>query len=179
MLCPDGKVAASIVHYICSRMVILCLCVPAVFSYNIYNRWLVSYDFHAFALPCFVGTFCLVLLEQRLYTARQCTEKVSLTVFLHLSLMGCLSHFREKFIQCIANFRFILSVADMDAIESATDPRATLEQLAVSKDLPVVMRSIQGEVRYCSECSQVKPDRAHHCSVCGQCVLKMDHHCPW
>ena len=90
MLCPDGKVAASIVHYICSRMVILCLCVPAVFSYNIYNRWLVSYDFHAFALPCFVGTFCLVLLEQRLYTARQCTEKVSLTVFVHLSLMGCL-----------------------------------------------------------------------------------------
>ena len=76
-------------------------------------------------------------------------------------------------------FRFELTVADMDSIEGAVNPRATLEQLAVSKDLPVAMRSIQGEVRYCSECSHVKPDRTHHCSVCGQCVLKMDHHCPW
>ena len=76
-------------------------------------------------------------------------------------------------------FRFALTVADMDSIEGAVDPRATLEQLAVLKDLPVAMRSIQGEVRYCSECSHVKPDRTHHCSVCGQCVLKMDHHCPW
>jgi len=75
--------------------------------------------------------------------------------------------------------KFALSVADMDNIESSIDPRATLEQIAVRKDLPVAMRSIQGEVRYCSECSHVKPDRAHHCSVCGHCVLKMDHHCPW
>ena len=77
------------------------------------------------------------------------------------------------------HFRFALSVADMDNIESSVDPRATLEQIAVRKDLPVAMKSIQGEVRYCSECSHVKPDRAHHCSVCGHCVLKMDHHCPW
>jgi palmitoyltransferase len=38
---------------------------------------------------------------------------------------------------------------------------------------------LQGCVRYCDRCTQIKPDRAHHCSVCGDCVLKMDHHCPW
>ena len=91
----------------------------------------------------------------------------------------CLMRIIETMFYTFFFFRFELTVADMDSIEGAVNPRATLEQLAVSKDLPVAMRSIQGEVRYCSECSHVKPDRTHHCSVCGQCVLKMDHHCPW
>ena len=33
--------------------------------------------------------------------------------------------------------------------------------------------------RYCKQCDQIKPPRAHHCSICGQCVMRMDHHCPW
>ena len=33
--------------------------------------------------------------------------------------------------------------------------------------------------RYCSKCSSLRPQRAHHCSICGVCVMKMDHHCPW
>lgn len=32
--------------------------------------------------------------------------------------------------------------------------------------------------RYCSKCSSLRPQRAHHCSICGVCVMKMDHHCP-
>jgi len=75
--------------------------------------------------------------------------------------------------------RFRLTEDEVDLVENAEDPKAALEQLAVSKDLPVFMRSVRGEVRYCSECSHIKPDRAHHCSVCNGCVLKMDHHCPW
>ena len=74
---------------------------------------------------------------------------------------------------------FKLTSEELDSIESARDPKATLEQLVIAKDIPVVMRSIQGEVRYCSDCSQIKPDRCHHCSVCGDCVLKMDQQCPW
>lgn len=36
-----------------------------------------------------------------------------------------------------------------------------------------------GEVRTCSRCAKLKPDRSHHCRLCDTCVLKMDHHCPW
>jgi len=75
--------------------------------------------------------------------------------------------------------KFQLSNNEVEAVENAEDPKTALEQLAIAKDLPVFMRSIQGEVRYCSECCHIKPDRAHHCSVCNGCILKMDHHCPW
>lgn len=36
-----------------------------------------------------------------------------------------------------------------------------------------------GEVRTCSRCAKLKPDRSHHCRLCDNCILKMDHHCPW
>ena len=36
-----------------------------------------------------------------------------------------------------------------------------------------------GEIRTCSRCAKLKPDRSHHCRLCDTCVLKMDHHCPW
>ncbi len=61
----------------------------------------------------------------------------------------------------------------MERIESSDNPKLTLERMLVAKDLPCTMRSMQQEVRYCSECSLIKPDRAHHCSVCGKCVLKV------
>lgn len=74
---------------------------------------------------------------------------------------------------------FGLTMSEIDIIESASEPRRALENLIANKDLAVVTRSLQGEIRYCSECSHIKPDRCHHCSVCNACVLKMDHHCPW
>jgi palmitoyltransferase len=36
-----------------------------------------------------------------------------------------------------------------------------------------------GRPKWCSECGNWKPDRAHHCSSIGRCVRKMDHFCPW
>ncbi|KAL2758344.1 hypothetical protein ACRALDRAFT_1028951 [Sodiomyces alcalophilus JCM 7366] len=36
-----------------------------------------------------------------------------------------------------------------------------------------------GRPRWCSECRNWKPDRAHHSSELGRCVRKMDHYCPW
>ena len=44
--------------------------------------------------------------------------------------------------------KFKLSSHEVDLVEGSEDPKSALEQLAVSKDLPVFMRSIQGEVRY-------------------------------
>jgi len=78
--------------------------------------------------------------------------------------------------------RFRLTAEELDSVEGSDDvdvQRRLLEQIVIDKDLPVVMRTIQGAVRYCEKCATIKPDRAHHCSVCGSCVLKMDHHCPW
>ena len=64
-------------------------------------------------------------------------------------------------------------MTELDRIETSDNPKLTLEQLVISKDLPCTMRTIQQEIRYCTECSKIKPDRAHHCGVCGQCVLKV------
>nr|XP_036580870.1 palmitoyltransferase pfa5 [Colletotrichum truncatum]KAF6788942.1 palmitoyltransferase pfa5 [Colletotrichum truncatum] len=36
-----------------------------------------------------------------------------------------------------------------------------------------------GRPKWCSECRNWKPDRAHHSSEVGRCVRKMDHYCPW
>mmetsp|Transcript_6734 Transcript_6734/g.9199 ORF Transcript_6734/g.9199 Transcript_6734/m.9199 type:complete len:147 (+) Transcript_6734:477-917(+) len=33
--------------------------------------------------------------------------------------------------------------------------------------------------RFCVQCAEIKPPRAHHCQICGKCVMRMDHHCPW
>lgn len=36
-----------------------------------------------------------------------------------------------------------------------------------------------GRPKWCSECCNWKPDRAHHSSEIGRCVIRMDHYCPW
>lgn len=38
---------------------------------------------------------------------------------------------------------------------------------------------MDGKPRWCSECMNWKPDRAHHCRSSGRCIKKMDHFCPW
>ncbi|KYK57039.1 palmitoyltransferase PFA5 [Drechmeria coniospora] len=51
-----------------------------------------------------------------------------------------------------------------------------LEQF-YSKD--VFVCEADGRPKWCSDCAQWKPDRAHHSSELGRCVRKMDHLCPW
>ncbi|PHH90786.1 hypothetical protein CDD83_2635 [Cordyceps sp. RAO-2017] len=46
-----------------------------------------------------------------------------------------------------------------------------------SKD--VFVCEADGRPKWCSECRQWKPDRAHHSRELGRCVRKMDHLCPW
>jgi palmitoyltransferase len=43
----------------------------------------------------------------------------------------------------------------------------------------VFTSELDGRPRWCSQCLNWKPDRAHHCSSSGRCILKMDHFCPW
>jgi len=59
----------------------------------------------------------------------------------------------------------------MDTVQNESAFRSILEKKA--KELPVLTRTTNGNVRYCEKCKCIKPDRAHHCSVCQTCVLKM------
>jgi palmitoyltransferase len=36
-----------------------------------------------------------------------------------------------------------------------------------------------GRPKWCSQCCNWKPDRAHHSSEVNRCVVRMDHYCPW
>lgn len=58
-----------------------------------------------------------------------------------------------------------------------TDPNSPGLEAFYSRD--VFACEIDGRPKWCSECRQWKPDRAHHSSELGRCVRKMDHMCPW
>lgn len=73
--------------------------------------------------------------------------------------------------------QFYLSSQDLENYNSSGNPQDVLNELV--KELPVITRSDNNEVRFCKICTIIKPDRSHHCSECKRCILKMDHHCPW
>ncbi|KAK7946131.1 Palmitoyltransferase PFA5 [Apiospora aurea] len=50
-------------------------------------------------------------------------------------------------------------------------------ELFYTKD--VFICETDGRPKWCSECCNWKPDRAHHSSELNRCVLRMDHYCPW
>ncbi|KAH9905298.1 zf-DHHC-domain-containing protein [Xylariomycetidae sp. FL2044] len=50
-------------------------------------------------------------------------------------------------------------------------------ELFYTKD--VFVCESDGRPKWCSECCNWKPDRAHHSSEIGRCVYRMDHYCPW
>jgi palmitoyltransferase len=58
-----------------------------------------------------------------------------------------------------------------------TNPDSPGLEAFYSKD--VFVCEVDGRPKWCSECRQWKPDRAHHSSELGRCVRKMDHLCPW
>ncbi|KAM0325079.1 hypothetical protein ACHAQA_007618 [Verticillium albo-atrum] len=57
------------------------------------------------------------------------------------------------------------------------DPDSPGLELFYSKN--VFICENDGRPKWCSECRNWKPDRAHHSSEIGRCVRKMDHYCPW
>ncbi|KAI1140768.1 zf-DHHC-domain-containing protein [Hypoxylon sp. FL0543] len=50
-------------------------------------------------------------------------------------------------------------------------------ELFYTKDIFVCEND--GRPKWCSECCNWKPDRAHHSSEINRCVYRMDHYCPW
>ncbi|CAH8497240.1 unnamed protein product [Schistosoma turkestanicum] len=64
-------------------------------------------------------------------------------------------------------------------LENDHDRSAFLNNLSVTKQLPVLTVGKRFNAQFCDICFLLKPDRTHHCSSCMRCVPKMDHHCPW
>ncbi|KAF4336995.1 Palmitoyltransferase PFA5 [Fusarium beomiforme] len=58
-----------------------------------------------------------------------------------------------------------------------TEPDSPGLEAFYSKDIFIC--EMDGQPKWCSECANWKPDRAHHSSEYGHCVYKMDHVCPW
>ena len=85
-------------------------------------------------------------------------EGVILAVFYHVFLVPFLMSYWQTVWTKPGHVphTYDLSIADIDTIEAASEPRRALEHLIASKDLAVATRSLQGEVRYCSECSHIK-----------------------
>ncbi|KAF4969740.1 hypothetical protein FSARC_3083 [Fusarium sarcochroum] len=69
---------------------------------------------------------------------------------------------------------------DIEALSWAPpdmDPDSPGLESFYSKD--VFICEVDGLPKWCSECRNWKPDRAHHSGEYGRCVFKMDHVCPW
>nr|CAX82594.1 putative palmitoyltransferase ZDHHC20 [Schistosoma japonicum] len=64
-------------------------------------------------------------------------------------------------------------------LEDDHDRSVFLNNLSVTKQLPILTAGKKLNAEFCDICFLLKPDRTHHCSSCMRCVPKMDHHCPW
>lgn len=60
---------------------------------------------------------------------------------------------------------------------SDNDPDSPGLELFYTKD--VFVCDMDGKPKWCTQCANWKPDRAHHSKDCGRCIRKMDHFCPW
>ena len=68
---------------------------------------------------------------------------------------------------------------DESTPQQIAEQKKILDAFSREKNLTFVELDAKQRLRYCYQCSLIKPDRAHHCSSCGFCVVKFDHHCPW
>ncbi|CAH8549974.1 unnamed protein product [Schistosoma rodhaini] len=64
-------------------------------------------------------------------------------------------------------------------LENDHDRSEFVNNLSVTKQLPLLTVGKRFNAQFCDICFLLKPDRTHHCSSCMRCVPKMDHHCPW
>ncbi|KAH6656520.1 palmitoyltransferase PFA5 [Truncatella angustata] len=61
----------------------------------------------------------------------------------------------------------------------ATDPNPDSPGLEQFYTKEAFVCENDGRPKWCSECCNWKPDRAHHSSEISRCVIRMDHYCPW
>ncbi|XP_065838331.1 palmitoyltransferase ZDHHC20-like [Oscarella lobularis] len=74
---------------------------------------------------------------------------------------------------------FYLTEEEEQELVQGADLQSLLQKIIFSRKLPVKMRALNDEIRFCDKSRCIKPDRSHYCSISRKCVLKMDHFCPW
>ncbi|OZC08312.1 hypothetical protein X798_04663 [Onchocerca flexuosa] len=85
----------------------------------------------------------------------------------------------DEKIKAVTPFKEDRYLPDTSTSEQVQNQSDILNSFAENKELRFVEVDNYNRLRYCYQCSLIKPDRSHHCSSCGFCVVKYDHHCPW
>uniref|UniRef100_A0ABD2WTX7 Palmitoyltransferase n=1 Tax=Trichogramma kaykai TaxID=54128 RepID=A0ABD2WTX7_9HYME len=150
----------------CWQCIRICKWFPVLFILTI-----TAWSYYAFVVP-----FCMNMVSNKV------AQAIYLIIFHIFFILLIWSYWKTVATNLIKiPEKFILQQDSLDRMQALIGNNDAMSEVLndYAKDLPVVTRTIKGEIRFCEYCKIVKPDRCHHCSVCSQCVLKMDHHCPW
>ncbi|KAG8441885.1 hypothetical protein GDO86_010896 [Hymenochirus boettgeri] len=74
-------------------------------------------------------------------------------------------------------FHWSKAMKEQYKTKSEEEFQVTLCEAAM--ELPIIMLSKEGNIRFCSICQLIQPDRCHHCVKCNMCVLKRNTTCVW
>ncbi|OCT82654.1 palmitoyltransferase ZDHHC15B-like [Xenopus laevis] len=136
-------------------------------------------------LPIFIigllaTCYYIFVVELCIFTVQLLEAKVTFLVIFHLLFLLCVWCYLRTVMTppAVPPAKFRLSESDKQLYLSDERPQVLQEILiCAAKDLPIYTKDPKGDVRYCTTCQVLKPDRCHHCPVCNVCILKLDHHC--
>ncbi|XP_041419734.1 palmitoyltransferase ZDHHC20-A-like [Xenopus laevis] len=128
----------------------------------------------------FATCYYIFVVELCIFTVQLLEAKVTFLVIFHLLFLLCVWCYLRTIMTppAVPPAKFRLSESDKQLYLSDERPQVLQEILIrAAKDLPIYTKDPKGDVRYCTTCQVLKPDRCHHCPVCNVCILKLDHHC--
>ncbi|XP_041419521.1 palmitoyltransferase ZDHHC20-A-like [Xenopus laevis] len=124
--------------------------------------------------------YYIFVVELCIFTVQLLEAKVTFLVIFHLLFLLCVWCYLRTVMTPpdVPPEKFRPSESDKQLYLSDERPQVLQEILIhAAKDLPIYTKDPKGDVRYCTTCQMLKPDRCHHCPVCNICILKLDHHC--
>lgn len=153
------------------------LCIKCIFRFLRLLRYL---PFLLISSFYFWGLYCYLYHVVFQYYQQEYARALLLVVFLPLYILSftCYAKCVLASHRPISRDFVIPPTARLDHM-TQDELNSYFESLIQARNLPIFTRGFNGNVRFCTKCLVLKPDRAHHCSTCGKCICKMDHHCHW